>query len=345
MGLISKNKIKINNDNIELDDYIITLNNKHSNHNLKKDIKVVFMGTPAFAVPILESLIENYNVVMLVCQPDRKKDRRGKVEYPETKKVALKYDIEIFQPEKIKDNYQAILNTNPDIIITCAYGQIIPNIILNLPKYGCINVHGSLLPELRGGAPIHWAIIRGYKETGITIMDMIPKMDAGDIISQAKIEINDNMTLGELYNKMSILGRDLLLKTLPNIINKTCTRTKQDEKKVTFAYNVKKEETKIDFSKSSKEIKNLIRGLNPIPAAYCFLDDKRLKIYEIEIKEPYNTKDYGKIIRIEKDGMICTTKDNLIKIKDIAIEGKKRCQVRDYLNGIDKSWLIGKVLK
>lgn len=310
-----------------------------------KDIKVVFMGTPSFATPILESLIENYNVVMVVCQPDRKKDRKGNIEYPETKKLALERGIEVFQPLKLKSDYQKIIDVNPDIIITCAYGQIVPQAILDYPRYGCINVHGSLLPELRGGAPIHWAIIRGYKETGITIMDMSPEMDAGDIISQTKIKIDDDMILEELYQKMSHLGKNLLIETLPRIIDGSATRIKQDKSKVTYAYNVKKEEAKIDFSKSSKDIKNLVRGLNPIPAAYCYLDDKRLKIYEIEILQKYNSKNYGEIIKIEKDGLICTTKDNLIKIKDMAIEGKKRCKAKDYINGIKKEKLIGKVLK
>lgn len=309
------------------------------------NIRVVFMGTPSFAVPIFESLIENYDVQLLVCQPDRKKDRKGNIEYPETKKVALKHNIEVFQPLKVKENYQKILDINPDIIITCAYGQIIPKEILNCPKYGCINVHGSLLPKLRGGAPIHWAIINGYKETGITIMDMSPKMDAGDIIAQESITIDDDMILDELYEKMSQLGRKLLIKTLPSIIDGTCTRIKQDESQVTYGYNIKKEEEKIDFSKTSLEIRNLVRGLNSIPAAYCYLDNKRLKIYEVEILNNYKTDAYGEIIKIDKDGIICTTKDNLIKIKDIAIEGKKRCKVKDYLNGINKKELIGKVLK
>ena len=309
------------------------------------NIRVVFMGTPSFAVPIFESLIENYDVQLLVCQPDRKKDRKGNIEYPETKKVALKHNIEVFQPLKVKENYQKILDINPDIIITCAYGQIIPEEILNCPKYGCINVHGSLLPKLRGGAPIHWAIINGYKETGITIMDMSPKMDAGDIIAQESITIDDDMILDELYEKISQLGRKLLIKTLPSIIDGTCTRIKQDESQVTYGYNIKKEEEKIDFSKTSLEIRNLVRGLNSIPAAYCYLDNKRLKIYEVEILNNYKTDAYGEIIKIDKDGIICTTKDNLIKIKDIAIEGKKRCKVKDYLNGINKKELIGKVLK
>lgn len=310
-----------------------------------KNLKVVFMGTPSFAVPILNSLIESCNVIMLVCQPDRKKNRKGKIEYPETKKVALDHNIEVFQPQNLNEDYQKILSLKPDIVITCAYGQFVPKEILNFPKYGCINVHGSLLPELRGGAPIHWAIIRGYKETGITIMNMAPKMDAGDILAQAKIPISDSMTLGELYQKMSNLGSELLIKTLPQIINNEITPIPQDESKVTYAYNVSKQDEKIDFSKKAKDIKNLVRGLNPIPAAYCYLDDKRVKIYEVEILENYTPTKYGEIIKIEKDGIICTTKDKLIKILSLALEGKKRVSAKDYINGIKKEQLIGKVLK
>ena len=305
--------------------------------------RIVFMGTPSFAVPILEALIDNYNVVMVVCQPDRKKNRKGKVEFPETKKVALEHNIDVFQPEKIRNDFKPVLDARPDLIITCAYGQIIPDEILDFPKIGCINVHGSLLPELRGGAPIHWAIIRGYKETGITIMDMSSKMDAGDIISQDSIKIDDDMILDDLYQKMSYLGRDLLMDTLPSIIDGTCKRIKQDESKVTFGFNVKKEDQKIDFTKSAKDIRNLVRGLNSIPAAYCYLDNKRVKIYDIEIDKPYNGSRFGSIVAIDKDSIICSTKDNLIKIKELAVEGKKRCKTRDFLNGIKKEELIGKV--
>lgn len=209
-----------------------------------KNIKVVFMGTPSFAVPILESLIENTNVVMVVSQPDREKDRKGKIIYSPCKELALKNNIEVFQPIKIREEYQKILDTNPDIIITAAYGQIIPSIILDYPKYGCINVHGSLLPKLRGGAPIHHAIINGDKVAGVTIMYMDKKMDSGDIISQKSTPIHEDTTLDELYSRLSYLGRDLLIETLPSIINGTNDRIKQNEEEVTFGYNITKEEEK-----------------------------------------------------------------------------------------------------
>lgn len=309
-------------------------------------VRVVFMGTPNFAVPVLEGLIDNYNVVLVVCQPDRKKDRKGNVVIPETKRVALEYGIDVFQPLKVKDEYQAILDYKPDIIITCAYGQFIPKVIIDYPKYGCINVHGSLLPKLRGGAPIHWAIINGFKETGMTIMKMSLKMDAGDIIAQQSLEIGEDEILDSLYERMSILGRDLLLETMPSIIDGTYKYFKQNEDEVTFGYNVTKEETKIDFSKSAIEIKNLVRGLNSVPGAYCLMEDKRMKVFEVAIvNKKYDGNEYGKIDGVTNDGMIVCCGDGYIKILDIALEGKKRCRVHDYFNGIDKLSLVGKVLK
>ena len=312
------------------------------------NIKIVFMGTPSFAVPILEGLIENYQVELVVCQPDRKKNRKGELLFPETKNLALKNNIEVFQPEKVRNDYQKILDKNPDIIITCAYGQIIPSEILNYPKYGCINIHGSLLPELRGGAPIHWAIIKGYKETGITIMKMNEKMDAGDIITQEKLSIGEDEILESLYQRMSILGKELLLKTLPKILNGSVTYQKQDESKVTFGYNITKEQEKIDFSKSKEEIKNLVRGLNPTPGAYCILDGKRMKIYNLSTmntKQDLTKYQNGEIIEIEKDGIICKCSNGIIKITDISIEGKKRCKASEYINGINKKNIIGKVIE
>ena len=310
-----------------------------------KDIKVVFMGTPSFAVPILEKLIENYNVIMVVCQPDRAKDKKGNIIYPPVKELALKNNIEVYQPLKLSNEYEYIIEKNPDIIITCAYGQILPSSLLDYPKYGCINVHGSLLPRLRGGAPIHHAIINGDKETGITIMYMDKKMDAGDIISQRSIEIKNTDNLDSIYSSLSTLGSELLIETLPSIINGTNNRIKQNENEVTFGYNISKEDELINFNDSAINIFNKVRGLCSIPGASCYYNGKRLKIYEVEVTNKLSKDIPGKIVEVNKDSFVVTTKDYLIKIKDIKLEGKKRCMVSEYLNGIhDKSSLLGGIL-
>lgn len=310
-----------------------------------KNLKVVFMGTPTFAVPLLENLIKETNVILVVSQPDREKDRKGNILPTPTKKIAIDNNIEVYQPTKIRESYEMITSLKPDIIITCAYGQIIPEVILNCPKYGCINVHGSLLPKLRGGAPIHHAIINGDKKTGITIMYMDKQMDSGDIISQEELEILESDNLDSVYEKMSNLGASLLIKTLPSIIEGTNKRIKQNEDEVTFGYNITKEEEKIDFSKNSKDIHNRIRGLSSIPGAYCLLDDKRLKVYQSEITNSKSTDKPGKIIKIDKTGMYVNTNDFIIKLIDIKLEGKKKCLVSDFVNGIKVQEYIGKVLK
>lgn len=306
-----------------------------------KDIRVVFMGTPSFAVPILDSLIEKTNVVMVVCQPDREKDRKGNIIYGPCKELAIKNNIEVYQPLKIREEYQKILDKKPDIIITAAYGQIIPSIILDYPKYGCINVHGSLLPKLRGGAPVHHAIINGDTETGVTIMYMDKKMDAGDIIKKRSIHIDDDIMLDDLYDKLSLLGRDLLIEVLPSIIDGTNDRIKQNEDEVTFGYNITKEEEKINFNDTCKNIYNRIRGLSSIPGSYAVINNKRMKIYLSEKTNIMSKKDPGIIEDITKDGIIVNTKDYLIILKDIKLEGKKRCLVKDFINGIKKEDYIG----
>ena len=310
-----------------------------------KDINVIFMGTPNFSVPILEKLIENTNVIMVVCQPDKEKDRKGNIIFPETKKLALEHNIEVYQPKKIRDEFKCILDKKPDLIITCAYGQILPNEILSYPKYGCINVHGSLLPKLRGGAPIHHAIINDDKKTGITIMYMDSKMDSGDIISQREVEILDTDNLDSLYNKMSITGSELLIDTLPSILNGTNDRIKQDESEVTFGFNITKEDEIINFNDSAINVFNKVRGLDSVPGASTYLDNKRLKIYKVLVTDKVSKEIPGKIVDIEKDCLIVSTKDYLIKVLEIKLEGKKRCMVSEYLNGVqNKKELIGKVL-
>lgn len=303
------------------------------------------MGTPSFAVPILEALIKEYNVVMVVCQPDREKDRKGNVIYPPCKMLAIENDIEVFQPYNVREDYQKILDKNPDIIITAAYGQIIPSVILDYPKYGCINVHGSLLPKLRGGAPIHHAIINGDKEAGVTIMYMDKKMDAGDMISRRSTPIKDDTILDDLYSEISFMGRDLLLDTLPSIIEGTNDRIKQNEDEVTFGFNITKEEEKIDFDNSSIDIHNRIRGLSSIPGAYAVIDGKRMKIYLSEITNRLSKGEPGVIEDINSEGIFVNTSDFIIKLIDIKLEGKKRCLVKDFVNGIKKEDYIGKIFE
>ena len=310
-----------------------------------KDLKVIFMGTPTFSVPILEALIENTNVILVVSQPDREKNRKGELLPTPTKMLAEKHNIEVYQPIKIRKEYEKIVNLKPDIIVTCAYGQIIPEVILNCAKYGPINVHGSLLPKLRGGAPIHHAIIDGYDKTGITIMYMDKGMDSGDIISQRKISIGENETLDSLYERMSYLGRDLLMETLPSIIDGTNKRIPQNTEEVTFGLNITKEEEKIDFNRDSISIHNQIRGLSSDPGAYCILDDKRLKVYGSLLSNEKSKKTPGTIEKIDKTGIYVSTKDNLIIITDIKLEGKKRTLVKDFINGIKTSDYYGKVLE
>lgn len=307
-------------------------------------IRVVFMGTPDFSVPVLKGLIENYQVVGVVSQPDRKVGRHQEVEFTPIKKVAVDNNILVLQPEKIRKDYMSVLELKPDIIVTCAYGQIIPKELLDYPKYGCINVHASLLPKLRGGAPIHHAIIDGYKKTGITIMYMDEAMDSGDIISQRETEISDIDTLESLHDRLSEMGRDLLLDTLPSILDGTNQRIKQDINEVTYAYNIKREEEYLDFNKSSRELFDQIRGLNPHPGSSCVIGEKEFKVFMARIEKIDTSKAIpGEVLHIYKDGLGIATKDYELVITDIKPSGKKRMLASSFINGIKKEEYLGKV--
>ncbi len=307
-----------------------------------KDKRVVFMGTPEFSVPVLEMLIENTNVVLVVTQPDKEVGRHHELKAPPIKECVLKHNIEVYQPNKIRNEYEYILEKNPDIIITCAYGQIIPSVLLDTPKYKAINVHASLLPKLRGGSPLHKCIIDGYKETGITIMYMAPGMDDGDIITQRSIEIKDTDNVGIIHDELSIMGRDLLLETLPNIFSGNITRTKQNPDEVTYAYNIKREEEKIDFNKTAREVFNQIRGMYPFPIAYTTLNGEVIKICESVIGNSFKGKP-GEIIETSKDGISVMCKDKNIIITRLKPSGKKEMSAKDYLNGKNKT-LVGEIL-
>lgn len=309
-----------------------------------KDLKVVFMGTPDFAVVILKELIKFTNVVLVVTQPDKEVGRKKELMPSSVKKLALNNNIPVFTPIKIKNEYEEIFKYNPDIIITCAYGQIIPKEVLDYPKYKCINVHASLLPKLRGGAPIHRAIINGLDETGITIMYMNEKMDEGDIISQSKINIEKTDNVGILHDKLAISGSELLIQTLPLIINKKIKPIKQDESKATYGYIIKREDEHINFNNNSKDVYNQIRGLYPFPTAYAVLDDVEVKILEAYIGDEINEKP-SIITNVYKNGIAVSTKDREIIITKLKISGKKEMSACDYINGKKKENLIGKELK
>ncbi len=312
-----------------------------------KNIKVVFMGTPDFAVPVLEGLIENYDVVGVVSQPDKKVGRHQVLVNTPIKEVAVKNNIVCFQPEKIREDYDDILELQPDIIITCAYGQIIPKEILDYPKFGCVNVHASLLPKLRGGAPIHKAIIDGYDKTGITIMYMDVKMDSGDIISQAETIITDADNLESLHDRLSLMGSELLLKTLPSIIEGNNLRKKQIDEDVTYAWNIKREEEHIDFSKTKREVFNLIRGLSPMPGANFLLDGDEVKVYSSIISDKtFSNKKIGEITNLYKNGIGVNCSDGEIILTVIKPFGKKKMDASSYINGLqNRENMIGKVLE
>lgn len=311
---------------------------------VKKELRIVFMGTPDFSVPILDALIKNYKVKAVVTQPDKQVGRSGKIAKPPVKILAEENSILVIQLDKIKEQYQEIIDLDPDLIVTCAYGQILPKELLDYPRLGCINVHASLLPKLRGGAPIHRAIIEGHSKSGVTIMYMAPGMDDGDMISQKEVEITDIDTASTLHDKLSKLGSELLIETLPSIINGTNERTPQDSSKVTFAPIIKPVDEKIDFSKTSKEVYNQIRGLNSFPGAYFMLNGKRFKVWEsIIVDEYFPDKFDGEIVKIYKEGIGVKTHNGVIVLTVIQPEGKGRMNCRDYLNGI-KEDLIGKVI-
>ena len=230
------------------------------------------------------------------------------------------------------------------MIITCAYGQIIPKEILDFPKYKCINIHASLLPKYRGGAPIHHSIINGDEYTGVTIMYMDKKMDSGDILYQEKIKIEDTDNVGTMFSKLSELGSEMIIESLPKIIDGSIKPVKQNEEEVTYAYNISKEDEILDFNNTSRDIFNKIRGLNPFPVSYSILDGKRVKIYSSRIGTSNKNGEMGSIINIYDDGIGVKTKDGEIIITELQFEGKKRSSTKEYLNGIqDKNSLLGKV--
>ena len=291
------------------------------------------MGTPDFAVPILETLIQNTKVVLVVSQPDKKVGRKQILTKTPIHEVADKYGISVFQPEKIKNDYERILEVKPDIIITCAYGQIIPKVLLDLPRLGCINVHASLLPKLRGGAPLHHAIIDGLDKTGVTIMYMDEAMDTGDIISTISYDIKSSDTTEDIHDTLRELGAKLLIDTLPSIVTGTNRRIKQNETEATYGYNITREEEHIDFNKRGILIDRLVRGLYSWPLANTIIGDTEYKIVAgYFVKGKGNP---GMISDISKKVLGIGCLDGTYYVTKIKPAGKKIMDIKDFLNGID----------
>ena len=311
--------------------------------------KIVFMGTPKFAVPVLEMLIEKYGVDLVITQPDKKVGRKKVLTAPPVKILAEEKGIKVLQPEKISNDENVLLELkelNPDIIITAAYGQLVPETILEIPKYKCINVHGSLLPKLRGGAPIQYSILEDHRKTGITIMYMVKKLDAGDMISKVEVDILDSDNYESLHDKLSIAGRDLLKETLPNIFTGNIAPEKQDDSLATFARNILREDEKIDWNKSARQIFNQIRALDPTPGAFTYLDENILKIWNsevVELEENYSAEKAGTIIKQDKKYIyILCGKNTVLKVKELQISGKKRMPVVNFLS--NKKDYVGTIL-
>lgn len=297
------------------------------------------MGTPQFAVPILKKINKEHEVILVVTQPDH--INRKKVIFSPVKEYALKNNLEVFQPDNVNKENDLFFKYPADIIVTAAYGQFIGNKILKFPKYGCINVHGSLLPKYRGGAPIQRSIINGDKSTGITILYMDRKMDAGDMIMQCKIGIDYLDTQDSLFEKLSILGSEMILEVIKNIETNNVKRISQDESKITYAYNLTNEDILITFNKEANDIYNQIRGLNSNPGAYFIFKEKIYKIYSSKISNLKHNEKSGTILRVGKNDLIIACGNgSSISILEIQPESKRKMDIRDFLNGNGKDIFI-----
>ncbi|MDD5722403.1 MAG: methionyl-tRNA formyltransferase [Syntrophales bacterium] len=299
---------------------------------------ILFMGTPEFAVPSLKALIEGgYPVVGVVTQPDRPKGRGRKRIPPPVKTCALELGIAVYQPDRVRDGdfLETFRKISPDMVVLAAFGQILPKEIINSPRLGCLNVHPSLLPRYRGAAPINWSLINGDRETGMTIMLMDEGVDSGDILLQKDVAIEDEDTFDDLHERLSTMGAELLIQAIRGVVDGTITRTPQDPSLVTLAPRLEPEVGYINWNDEPEKIVNLIRGLSSRPGAYCFLGDKKLKIfYAVAGKEKSSgEKEPGKPGKLMEAGLQVATRDGHIYLKDVQLEGKKRMLIEDFLRG------------
>ncbi|HEL1018554.1 TPA: methionyl-tRNA formyltransferase [Streptococcus equi subsp. zooepidemicus] len=307
--------------------------------------RLIFMGTPQFSATVLQGLLENpaYDILAVVTQPDRAVGRKKDITMTPVKKLALAHQLPVFQPEKLSGSQELadIMALGADGIVTAAFGQFLPTVLLDSVTFA-VNVHASLLPKYRGGAPIHYAIINGDKEAGVTIMEMVKEMDAGDMISSASLPILDTDNVGTMFDKLAILGRDLLLKTLPDYLSGDLKPVPQDHSQATFSPNLSAEEERLDWSKPAREVFNHIRGMNPWPVAHTLLDGQRFKIYEAELAEGSGFA--GQIIAKTKKALVVAAGEGALSLKLVQPAGKPKMPIVDFLNGVGRGLEVGDVL-
>lgn len=309
-------------------------------------MKVVYMGTPDFAVNTLEAIVkEGHEVALVVTQPDKAKGRGKKLQFTPVKEKALEYNLEVAQPEKVREEpfIERLEQINPDVIVVVAFGQILPERILNIPRYGCINVHASLLPAYRGAAPIQWAVIDGLEETGVTTMYMEKGLDTGDIICQSKLRLAKDETGGSLFDRLADEGAKLLITTLKQLADGTAIRTKQDDSQASYAKMLSKEMGRLDFTKDAVELERLIRGMNPWPSAYTRIKDKTLKVFAAEVVESVGDAEAGTVVEVDKKSFTVCCGKGALRILNLQLEGKKRMDTAAFLLGysIEKGMRLG----
>lgn len=305
---------------------------------------VIFMGTPEFSVPVLEGLIEaGYEIRAVVTQPDKKVGRKQKIAKTPAKIAAEKHDLPVLQPVKLSgsEEMNQLIDMHADLIVTAAYGQFLPTKFLKSVNIAAVNVHGSLLPKYRGGAPIQYSLINGDKETGITIMEMVKKMDAGDIYAQEAIKIEPEDNAGTLFSKLSILGRDLLLKTLPSIIDGSVKKTPQDPDKVVFSPNITKEQERLSIDMTAEQANNMIRALNPDPGAYLMINGQRFKVWKAEVASDSSSLEAGAVVANKGRFAISFADNTVLNLLEVQPSGKKRMNVKNFLNGQGSKFVTG----
>ncbi|WIV10801.1 methionyl-tRNA formyltransferase [Proteiniborus sp. MB09-C3] len=309
-------------------------------------MKVVFMGTPDFSVPTLEALFNNgHEISLVISQADKAKGRGKKVLFTPVKEKALQLDLNVYQPDNInsEESIEIIKKESPDVIVVVAYGQILKEDILNIPKFGCINVHASLLPEYRGAAPINWAIINGEKRTGVTTMVMERGLDSGDMLLKNETKIYDGETAGGLHDRLMKIGAELLIETIKGLETGDISRTPQNHENATYAPMMSKDLGKIKWNEKADNIRNLVRGTQPWPGAFTTYKDNNMKILEVDIVAKFKDEESGRVVKVNNDGIYVNALDNCILIKQIQFPGKKGMSVSDFLRG--NEFEIGALLK